>query len=271
VARVAWIEELRLLTNQLAADHVEIIQIAALAHETNSSVDRVIDCLNERVTRVKWSAAQLAQRLSAAGMEISSSTEVSECTLFIEQLSLALIQIDIASVEDDPVTAAVEHVIDTLWHVTLCHARQLDTTALITCSSAFSEQCWTSFIDTHHLSMLMNDTRDAAEILNAWFEVPQSHVYYSCWRAQLRSLFDMLTAVTSASPNIPPNIDISIGTAISGSRDQCAYYASTRHLVRHEFDFDTLELRVTQVTANISVPLYNVLSYDGATFIALIR
>ncbi len=205
-------------------------------------------------------------------MDFSSTLTADRCELYLEQLSIDLSAIDVTRVEDDPVTAAFEHVIDTLWQVTLCHSWQLnELEALITCSESFSESCWNAFIATVHLSRAMNDTRDAAEIFDTWFQVSSSHVYFSCWRAQWSSVFDMLTAVTNRNQSVPPNIDISIGTAISGSRDHCAYYASTRQLLRHEFDFDTFELRVTQVTANLSVPLYNVLSVDSSAFIALIR
>lgn len=265
MARVAWIEELRLLTNQIAADRAEILQIAERARDAKISAQRVLDELNERVTRVKSSAARVLQQLSGAGLDVAS-----DCALFIDQLARALSEIDVASVESDPVTAAMEHVIDALWRATLCHAPLVDTTALSTCSESFSEPCWAAFIDSVQLSRMMNDTRDLAQIFDTWFAAPSNHVYYSCWRAQWRSMFDTVTAVTSANHTVPPNIDISVGTAISGSRDQCAYYA-VRKLLRHEFDFETLELRGTQVTANLSVPLYSVLSFDGSTFIALIR
>lgn len=268
--RVKRIEELRLLTNQLAANHTEIQQLAERARDAKISSERVLDELNARVTRVKEGVGQIVRRLTDVGMDISSTTETDQCALFIAQLSHNLALIDVARVDEDPVTAALEHVIDALWQVTLCHSWLLDTTALITCSSSFSEPCWNAFIAAVHVSSSMNDTRDIAEIFDTWFQPPQSYLYYSCWHAQWRSVFDTLTAVT-LNAILPPNIDISIGTAISGSRDQCAYYASTRQLMRHEFDFDTFELRVTQVTANLSVPLYNVLSVDGTAFIALIR
>jgi len=270
VTRVAWVEDLRLLTNQLASDHVEYQQLAERARDSKVSIDRVIGDLSERATRVKWSVSQIRQRLNSVGVNVSVA-DSTQCEQFLEQLSSKLLQVNISRTEDDPVSTAVEHVIDTLWHVTLCHAGQVDVTALNTCPTAFSEQCWNSVIAAQHLSGSMNDTRDVAMILREWFVVPLSHVYFTCWSAQVTTITDMLTAVSNLNQTVPSNIDISIGTGISGSRDRCAYDASARQLLRHEFDFDTFELRVTQLTANNSVPLVNVLSVDSTAFIALIR